>query len=166
MQLYLSSKQLAMIISPFIIASSAYFFNEEILGSASSIFANYNEYSNMELSKKVDMYLKIEEKYILYKEIQERIGQRKKNSEWIAREFFYPQEKVLQTTSEVKSQQVVEKEYHYSLEAIYPNNKVAIINGVLVHEGGSIEDAKIVEIKENSVLLKNKKGLKWLHLFQ
>lgn len=159
-----------MMVSPFIVASCIYFFNEDIVSNAGYLFASYEEYSNKELSKKVDMYLKIEEKSMLYKEIQERVKQREENSEWIAEEFFYPEEKVVNIIPEIKSEQaigkIVEKEHHYRLEALYPNDKVAIINGVIVREGSNIEDAKIVEIKDNSVLLKNKKGLKWLHLFQ
>lgn len=167
MQLYLSNKQLAILISPFIVASGIYFFNEDIVPNASYLFASYEEYSNKELSQKVDMYLKIEEKYILYKEIQERAKQREENSGWIAEEFFSPEEKVVNATkSEQGVENVIEKERYYKLEALYPNDKVAIINGVIVREGSSIEDAKVVEIKDNSVLLKNKKGLKWLHLFQ
>ncbi|MDD5401220.1 MAG: hypothetical protein PHQ93_08555 [Sulfurimonas sp.] len=165
MQLYLSNKQLAILVSPFIVASGIYFFNEDIVPNASYLFASYEEYSNKELSQKVDMYLKIEEKYMLYKEIQERVKKREENSGWIADEFFYPEEKVVNAASQ-QGEKIVEKEYHYKLEALYPNDKVAIINGVIVREGSSIEDAKVVEIKDNSVLLKNKKGLKWLHLFQ
>ncbi|MDD5373552.1 MAG: hypothetical protein PHO62_09030 [Sulfurimonas sp.] len=170
MQLYLSNKQLAMMISPFVVASGIYFFNEDIVSNASYLFAGYNEYSNKELSQKVDMYLKIEEKYILYKDIKERVQQREKNSEWIAEKLFYPQEKIVNVTTDTKAEQiiekVIEKEYSYKLEALYPNDKVAIINGIIVREGSTVEDAKVVEIKDNSVLLKNKKGLKWLHLFQ
>ncbi|MEK6659559.1 MAG: hypothetical protein AABY36_07775 [Campylobacterota bacterium] len=170
MQLYLSNKQLAMMVSPFIVASGIYFFNDEIVGNATYLFSGYGEYSNIELSQKVDMYLKIEEKYVLYKEIQERVKKREENSEWIAEEFFYPQEKIVNATTDTKAEQsiekVIEKEYSYKLEALYPNDKVAIINGIIVREGGTVEDAKVVEIKDNSVLLKNKKGLKWLHLFQ
>lgn len=167
MQLYLSNKQLAILVSPFIVASGIYFFNDEIVGNATYLFSGYGEYSNIELSQKVDMYIKIEEKYMFYKEIQERVKKREENNEWIAEEFFSPEEKVVNATkSEQGVENVIEKERYYKLEALYPNDKVAIINGTIVREGSNIEDAKVVEIKDNSVLLKNKKGLKWLHLFQ
>lgn len=170
MNLHLNNKQLIMIIFPFIVATSVYFFKEEIIGGINDLFSNYDEYSNKELNQKIDIYLMIEEKYMLYKEIEDKIEQRKKNSEWVVRDVFYHKKEIIDVVSVEKSEQVtekiVEKEYHYKLEALYPNDKVAIINGVIVREGSSIEDAKVVEIKDNSVLLKNKKGLKWLHLFQ
>jgi hypothetical protein len=52
----------------------------------------------------------------------------------------------------------------YVVTLILANNdkKMAIINGIVVKEGGIINDSTVEKIEKNRVLLKNKKESRWL----
>lgn len=169
MRIYLSKKQMAFIAAPFVLSCAVYFVSEDIVSNANYIFPSYEEFSDNELGKKVDIYFSIEEKRAIYEEIGEKIQKREKDRSWVAQELFFEEEKPKIVPpiveAEKKREEIAPKEYQYKVEALYPKDKVAIINGVVLKEGGTIGDAEVVEIKENSVLLKNKKGLKWINMF-
>ena len=65
--MYLSSKQLFMLLLPLVVSFLIYSFNIEIIESGRSFFPSYKKYSNADLSTKIDNYLDIETKYIIFK---------------------------------------------------------------------------------------------------
>ncbi len=171
--MYLDNRQLLLLIAPFFVSLFIYFFDAEIVGNVRYVFPIYEEYSNKTLSEKTDTYLLIETKYKLYQDIKEKLELRKTNAPWIAENIFYQEEGLLEqipqqtfAPQEELPKQITPKPYVYKLEVVYPNKKIAIINGLIVKEGGIIHDVKILKIEHNRVMLEDTKGVKWLSLFQ
>jgi len=158
----LSKYQIMMLVFPFAVSGIVYIYNENIVQSISHFFSDYNKYSNQDLENKVDVYLKIDAKNKIYQEIEKKIVLRDKNAQWIAKNVLYEKAEVKQIAIIPKK----EKKKIFKLEAVFPKKNLAIINGQIVREKSIIDGVKIVKIEDHYVLLRYKKGFKWVSLFQ
>lgn len=161
--MHLNAKQLMTLGLPFLITLVVYFFHLEILQQMHHLFPPYSEYSNNNLNTKVGVYLKIEEQSKKYKEIEKKLKYRKLNIGWIARDVLYLKQN---TTVRKKVFKRAKNSFTYKLDMIYPKRKVAVINGVIVHEGTKIAGARVMRIEKTRVQIRDYKGFKWLTLFQ
>lgn len=168
--MYLSNKHLFFIFAPLLFSWFIFLFDSDISGIIKGLFIDTSRHSNKEMESKVELYLDIDQKYQEYKSYEEKITARAKNIDFIVDNIFYAKEVKESLPIEVKPElpKVEEKQkiVDYRLELIYPVDKVAIINGLIVQEGMKIDDTKILSIKEDSVLIENKGGRKWLYLFK
>ncbi|MDK9694315.1 MAG: hypothetical protein OEL19_08750 [Sulfurimonas sp.] len=171
--MYLSTKELFLFVSPFIVSFFIYFFGQEIIGTLHSMFPSYERYANSQIDAKMEKYLAIDGKHDIYTEIEDKTVVRKNESRWVAEHFFYRDAPIAFATSvveelrpEIKTVEVVEKEYSYTLQALFPDDKTVIINDLILKEGDVVDGAKVMEISGEKVLLKTNKGLKWLYLFK
>lgn len=170
--MYLSTKELFLLLSPFVVSFFIYFFGQEIIGTLHSVFPSYERYANSQIDAKMEKYLAIEGKHDIYAEIEDKTVVRKNESQWMAEHIFYRDApiasalEVEELQPEIKTVEVVEKEYSYTLQALFPSDKTVIINDLILKEGDTLEGAKVMEIGSEKVLLKTNKGLKWLYLFK
>lgn len=169
--MYLSAKELLLLISPFIISFFLYFFGQEIIGGLHSMFPSYERYANSQINAKMEKYLAIEAKHDVFVEIENNTVVRKNESQWVAEHVFYRDAPIAfsvveELQPEIKAVEVVEKEYSYTLQALFPDDKTVIINDLILKEGDTIDGAKVVEISGDGVHIKTNKGLKWLYLFK
>lgn len=168
--MYLSNKHLFFIFAPLLFSGFIFLFDSDISSIIKGLFIDTSRHSNKEMESKVELYLDIDQKYQEYKSYEEKITARAKNIDFIVDNIFYAKEVKESLPIEVKPElpKVEEKQkiIDYRLELIYPVDKVAIINGLIVQEGMKIDDAKILSIKEDGVLIENKRGRKWLYLFK
>lgn len=169
--MHLDSRQIILLIIPFFLSGSIYFFDMDIVQNVKYLFPSYQEYSNKRLDKKADIYLKILSKDKVYQDIQNRVTAREDSSQWIAQTILYKKlidrEKILYNNSSSSSNKRVVKAYSWKLQAVFNKKEVAIINSKIVKLGSFIDGGKLIRIKEDRVLIQYNKGLKkWLHLFQ
>ncbi len=171
--MHLTTKQIATLLFPFVLAGIIYFFNIDIVKNVQYLFPNYQEYTNKTLDKKAVIYLQIESKDKLYQEIQNAVIARKENANWVVNKVLYqkvPQElkKTSQQYYSSSKLQKVKKEINFNdfkLQAVFSKDKVAIINGHIVKELSHFNGVQILQIRHDSVLLGYKKGKKWIYLF-
>ncbi|MDQ1244564.1 MAG: hypothetical protein QG565_904 [Campylobacterota bacterium] len=171
--MYLNNKQLIFLTFPLIVSASVYFFSAEIISNARYIFPVYEGYSNKDLDAKTGAYLQIEAEIKKYQNIEEKIAQRKNESKWAAENLFDKESQdykpILNKQDESKqdeSRQVESKQHSHTVQALFADNKTAIIDNLIVKEGDVVYGDIIVKIEKNRVQLKTKKGLIWLTLFQ
>lgn len=167
--MYLSNRHLFFILAPMLFGGFIFLFEAEISGIIKGLFIDTARYSNKEMESKVELYIDIDQKYQEYKSYEEKIAARAKNIDFIVDNILYAKEvKEIVPIEAPELPKVEEKQkiIDYRLELIFPVDKVAIINGVIVREGMKIDDTKILSIKEDSVLIENKEGRKWLYLFK
>ncbi|MBF0327977.1 MAG: hypothetical protein HQL10_02355 [Nitrospirae bacterium] len=75
----------------------------------------------------------------------------------------YPKDSLAAITAQAdKIKEPVEEVIKLNLTLTRQDKKMAVINGNLVQEGGQFQDTKVEKIERNKVLLKDKKGEKWL----
>jgi len=172
--MHLTTKQIAILLVPFLISGVIYFFDMDIVKNVHYLFPNYKEYTNKTLDKKAVIYLKIESKDKLYQEIQSDILARRENAKWVAERVLYkkmpPKPKNLYIREKDHFSSKIEKKKanlnNLKLQAVFSKDKVAIINEHFVKESSSLGGVKILKIEQNRVLLGYKKGKKWIYLFQ
>ncbi len=159
-KMHLTAKQISLLLLPFLITGIVYLFGFDIAKNIRHLFPAYKEYKNKTLDQKATIYLKLEADGKLYEAIKKKIEQRKKYAHWIVQTILYkaaPREKHVQKKRK--------KRTAWRLQAVFSKLKVAIINGTAVRENSYIYGAKVVKILDDKVLLKSKKGEKWLYLF-
>ncbi|MFA5234364.1 MAG: hypothetical protein WC390_08200 [Sulfurimonas sp.] len=168
--MHLSSKEFFLLLSPFIASFFIYFFGQEIVGAFHDVFPSYERYANNQVDAKMEKYLEIDAKHDVYMEIENKILTRKQESQWVAEHVFYrdtPLEAAVKAPqTQTKTVEVIKKERNYTLQALFPDDKTAIINDFILKEGNKVDGAKILEIEDEKVLIKTNKGLKWLYLFK
>ncbi|MFA5454390.1 MAG: hypothetical protein WC272_03620 [Sulfurimonas sp.] len=166
--MYLNSKQLIFLTFPFIVSALVYFFSAEIISYAHYIFPAYEKYSNKDLDAKTGTYLQIEAEIKKYQNIEEKIVQRKNEAKWAADKLLNEKSQdykpILNKQDELR--QVESKQHAHTVQALFIDNKTAIIDDLIVKEGDVVYGDVIVKIEKNRVQLKTKKGLIWLTLFQ
>ncbi len=158
--MHLTSKQISFLLLPFFITAIVYIFSSDIANYIRYLFPVYEEYKSKTLDKKATIYLKIEANGKLYQQIKERIKDRNRYVEWIVDSVLHKRTSPKKLLSKKR-----EKPIAWKLQAVFGKLKVAIINGTTVRENGFINGAKVVKITEDKVLLRSKKGEKWLSLF-
>lgn len=166
--MHLNSKQIFLLLSPFLVSFIIYYFDTDITSNVKYLFPNYEEYSNKVLDKKADIYLKISAKDKHYQTILQRLKERNSSAEWIANDILYKHIVVQAPIIKQKMQNFSHKHKqstNFELQAIFNNKKVAIINGKMVRASSFIDGAQILKIEKNRVLLQYNKGTKWVYLF-
>lgn len=113
------------------------------------------------LSEEVNMYLRINNDMDIYNTIEKKVKTREASFVWVDKNFIY-KKKALKSVVKTKNKI---KKYAWKLEAVFPKHNMAIINAQFVHTNSTINSAKVIKIKFDSVLLKTSKGLRWVHLF-
>ncbi|MFA5428675.1 MAG: hypothetical protein WC279_10775 [Sulfurimonas sp.] len=167
--MYLSKKAVGLLLFPFILSALAYYFSPNIINCTHSFFPVHEQHIDKNLDKKMQKYLEIESKQNIYQKIGEDALRRENNVKWVVDELLYVEKtKVSQKLTPLKkaTPQVEPKAYTYQLQAIFSDDKTALINDSFVKEGSKVNDATIKEIREDRVLIQTEKGAWWLFLFQ
>ncbi len=167
--MYLSKKTVGLLLLPFIFSGLIYYFSPKIINLTHSYSPLHEQQIDENLDKKMRKYLEIESKQNVYQKISEDALRREDNIKWVVDELLYVEKtKVTQKMTPLKkaTPQVEPKKHTYQLQAIFSEDKTALINDNFVKEGSKVNDATIKEIKEDSVLIQTEKGSWWLFLFQ
>lgn len=169
--MHLSKHQLLLISAPLLLTGVFYFISDMLVQNMHYLYPNYQEFQAKSLNNKTQIYLNLAAKKTLFYTMKENIKTRQAATTWISDALYEKPEhkKELQSqknniTSKTESQ--VKALPIFRVEAIFPKNNMVIINGKILHLGAYINDAKIIQIKNDSVLLQQKKGLKWLYIFK
>jgi len=160
--MYLSSRQLASLILPFVISFAVYIYSAEIISYIGYLFPTQEKYSNRDLNAKIDTYIQIEREKKTYEDVQQKVDAREGDAKWVANNLLYEKQ---QSPDAVLGNQSDTKELSYKLQALFYDTKTAIINNIIVKEGSLIDESVVTKIEENRVQIKTKKGLKWLTIF-
>ena len=161
MTLYLSKKQLLLLFTPLLIAGTLLYFEDDILRYMHSVLPQYTMKKSEILTEEANKYLQINRNRKKYDEITKKIISRKEFILWM-------QDHPLYKKTSLKSVKNGEKKlikHLWKLEAVFPKYDKAIINDRFVHIGSFVNNAKVIKIEFDKVLLKTEKGLKWVHLF-
>ena len=159
--MYLNIKHILSLLLPFLVAVVLYIFSEDIIQNIKYLFPKYNEYTNKILDKKVDVYLNIAKESDEFIKIQKKIALRNKNSQWIKKDFLYQDVSIVQEKKTKKPH----KNNILELQMVYPKRNIAIINNKIVHINDKIGGMQLISIEADRILIKNKKGLRWINLF-
>jgi hypothetical protein len=124
-------------------------------------FPKIKSVRNNGFHKNVTEYLQINRDMKIYNEIIKEMDAKQNAINWISKDVLY---KKYFAQNNRKSHSATVKPL-WRLEAVFPKHNMAIINSQFIHKGSTLNEAKIMQIKFDSVLLKTNKGLKWLHLF-
>ena len=169
--MHLSKHQLLLIFTPFLLSVLFYFIADMLVQNMHYFYPNYQELQAKSLNNKTQIYLNLATKKTLFYTMKENIKTRQSATTWMSNAMYqqHEQEQKLQSlkdnlTPKVQSQ--VKTSPLLRLEAIFPKHNMVIINGKILHLGAYINDTKIIKIKNDSVLLKQKKGLKWVYIFK
>ena len=154
----LNSKQITILISPFVIAAITYTFSEDIVSNLHYLFPEYSSYQDKNLNKKASTYLKIEAKDKLYQQIRAKINRRHSNAKWVADNVLYKKETINIATDT--------KHRAWELQMVYPKKNIAIINNKIIKTNGIIDNAKLISIENSRVLIQHDERLEWLSLFK
>ena len=161
MTLYLSNKQLLLLFTPVIVVGTILYFEDDILSYMHSVLPQHTMKKSEILTEEANKYLKINRDRKKYDEITKKIILRKEFIRWMQNHSLYKKSSLTAVKREEKS---VPKN-QWKLEAVFPKYDKAIINDKFVHVGSVIDNAKVIKIGFDKVLLKTAKGLKWVHLF-
>jgi len=157
--MYLSNKNLIRLFIPFILSFGIYFFSDNIIQYSKYIFTDTTTQKREQLDQRVNLYLQIKNYKSIFQTILNNMDKCQKNIEWINSKFLYIYKKDTPLTTKKKKVQ------NWTLQALFPQQKVAIINSKIVHLYETVNGAKVIKITQNQALLKTKKGHKWLSLF-
>lgn len=171
-KMHLSKHQLLLIFTPLLLSGVLYFISDMLIQNMHYLYPNYQEFQAKSLNNKTQIYLNLATKKTLFYTMKENIKTRQGATTWLSDTILYQkpeQDQELQSlknnlTSKIQSQ--VKALPVLRVEAIFPKHNMVIINGKILHLGAYINDAKIMQIKNDSVLLKQKKGLKWVYIFK
>jgi len=159
--MHLSNREFFQLLLPFLLALGIYIFRAEIIQQTELLFPKIQKNTKETLDSRVALYLQIKNYQNYYESIEKKVQKRQENIPWISREFFYLPAKITQNIPQAS----VKKSKEWRLEALFPQQNVAIINAKIVHVNSTIDSAKVIKITNDKVLLKTNKGLKWLSLF-
>jgi hypothetical protein len=160
--LYLNNKQISQLLFPIIVLGILLFFQDEIVSFMHKQLPTYKEkIANGNFNKKeISEYLNIGRDKQAYDDIFQKKEKRELSFSWITKNLLY--NKNIQSKKQEKTEG---NEQVWSLQAVFPKHKMAIINSKFVSEGSMVNNAKIIKIKLDRVLIKTEKGLQWVHLF-
>jgi len=123
-------------------------------------------YENLFETKKTSLsQIEFNKKLKIYREIERNAKYYGKNDDikklkWLILDKLRKKEQKIK-----KIKKKVKREYYFNLQAILKTDKkIAIINSKFVHEGSKIGVAKVLKIKDNSVLIKIANKNIWLRL--
>ena len=159
--MYLNNKQIIQLLAPFLLGIVLLFFQDNIVNFMYSQLPKPKSIKDKNFYNDVNEYLKIQRDMYTYNAVTKKIKEREKSSQWITANVLYQKQ-----LAQSKNESALKKQKQFwHLEAVFPKHNMAIMNAQFVHKGSFIDNAKIIQIKFDSVLLKTKKGLKWVHLF-
>jgi len=160
--MYLSSKQILQLAMPVLLAVGLLYFQDEILTFMHEKLPQHTMNKNHSINKEADMYLRLNKDMNLYNDIEKSVKKRKDSVLWISKNFIYNKKKSLQSGTKIHKSA---KKYIWKLQAVFPKHDMAIMNAQFVHTNSIINNAKVIKIRFDSVLLKTSKGLQWVYLF-
>ncbi len=161
MTLYLSNKQLLFLFMPVIVAGAILYFEDDILSYMHSVLPQHTMKKSEILTKEANKYLEINRNRKKYDAISEKMILRREFIQWMQSHSLY--KKI--TFTDVKREQKSARKNQWRLQAVFPKYDKAIINNKFIHVGSVVDNAKVIKIEFDKVLLKTGKGLKWVHLF-
>jgi len=161
MTLYLSNKQLLLLFIPVIIVGALLYFEDDILRYMHSVLPQHTMKKSEILTEEANKYLQINRDRKKYDGITKKIISRKEFIRWMQNHSLYKKSSL----TGVKREQKSVPKNQWRLEAVFPKYDKAIINDKFVHVGSVVNNAKVIKIGFDKVLLKTVKGLKWVHLF-
>ena len=171
--MYLTKKAVGLLLLPFILSALVYHFSPKIINYTRSFFPVHVQHIDENLDTKIQKYLEIESKQNIYQKISEDALRREDNVKWVVDKLLFVEKtvektKVPQRLTPLKKAtiQIEPKKQIYQLQAIFSDDKTALINDSFVKEGSKVNDATIKEIREDSVLIQTDRGSLWLFLFQ
>jgi len=160
--LYLNNKQIIQLMSPLVLVMVLFYFQDEIMTFMHTHLPTYKgKIAGGNFTKEVDEYLNIRREEQIYDDIFKKIEKRKFFAPWITKNLLYNRDSVQSN----KQEKIKEKIPVWNLQAVFPKHKMAIINSMFVSEGSNVSNAKVIKIRFDSILIKTKKGLQWVHLF-
>lgn len=155
-------KFIAFMLAPLLLLPSGYYLSKKINVGTSLAPAE----KNVQAFKQDDVRVLPQEIAADAKNIQSPIELKmpeKKVVEKKAAKKSYPKDSLAAITAKAdKTKEVPEEVVKLNLTLTRHDKKMAVINGNLVYEGGQFQDNKVEKIERNKVLLKDKKGEKWL----
>lgn len=160
--MYLSNKQILQLAIPLLLAGILLYFQDAILAVMHEQFPQHKINKNHTIGEEANIYLKINKDMSLYNTIEKNVKMREVSSIWVSKDFIYKNKKRLQSDTKIQKKQ---EKHIWKIEAVFPKHDMAIINAQFVHTNSIINDAKVIKITFDSVLLKTSKGLQWVHLF-
>ncbi len=155
--MYLSNKQIFILLLPIFLGTAIYLFSDDIVKNLQYLFPKYESYKDTNLNKKADTYLKIEAKDKIYKKIQSQIKERNINSNWIVKNILYTKGTFVKTDTKHRA---------WELQMVFPKRNVAIINNKVIKINEMIDNAKLIDIETSRVLIQHDERLQWLFLFK
>jgi len=161
MTLYLSKKQLLLLFIPVLIVGALLYFEDDILRYMHSVLPQHTMKKSEILTEEANKYLQINRDRKKYDEISRKIILRKEFVQWMQNHSLYKK----MSLKSIKNGEKKLIKHSWKLEAVFPKYDKAIINDKFVHIGSIVNNAKVIEIEFDKVLLKTEKGLKWVHLF-
>jgi len=160
--LYLNNKQISQLLSPLVIVALLFSFQDDIVTFMHAQLPTYKgKIAGGNFNKEVSEYLNIGRDKQAYDDIFKKIEKRKFFAPWITKNLLYNKKSIQND----KQEKIKENIPVWNLQAVFPKHKMAIINSEFVSEGSIVDNAKIIKIKFDSILIKTKKGLQWVHLF-
>ena len=161
MTLYFNAKQLSLLLVPVIMVGVLLSLEDDIVRYMHLILPQHTIKKSEFMIQEANQYLRINNNKAKYDEISKKIILRKEFIQWMGDHSLYKKISIISPKNEQKR---VQKK-SWRVEAVFPKHDKAIINGRFVHSGSKIDNAEVVKIDSDKVLLKTAKGLKWVHLF-
>jgi len=160
--MYLSNKQILQLIIPLFLGAFLLFFQEDIITIMHKQFPKIKTIKKSKIYYNINQYLKISKEMQTYDMVSQKMSKRKDATEWVAARVLSQKQSIQNSKkADAKKQQDT-----WNLQIVFPEHNMAIINSQFAYKGSIINGAKVMQIEFDSVLLKTKKGLRWVHLFR
>jgi len=166
--MFLSNKQIFKLLSPFVFIAFVFYFQDTITSMMFGYLPAYKERVHNILENQMQKYLRIERDIKPYILIMKKVNSRENFIKWAVDKVLYAKIAKVQSSTLFEKKIMSEKksEKLWVLQAVFPNQKIAILNSKIVHLGSKIEGAVVKKIENDKVLLKTLEGLKWIKLFR
>lgn len=182
--MHLSSKSVAILISPFLLAGSVWFFSDEIAVSLFPIFVPVQQQTNSVVTEKGSTYQFITEHKEEYSSLLTKIRTREENRFWIAQRLYVPASAVSLTPGatlplpsalqlpppllqfgEGNITAPASATPTWSVQMVLPQQHMAIINNRIYRIGQSIDGITLLRVESSKVYIQTSKGSQWVKLF-
>ncbi len=156
------------LLSPFVFIAFVFYFQDTVTSMMFGHLPAYKESVRNILDNQMQKYLQIERDIKPYTLIIKKVNSRENFIKWAVDKVLYAKIAKVQSDTLFERKMLPEKKSKKSwvLQAVFPNQKIAILNSKIVHTGSKIEGAVVKKIENDKVLLKTLEGLKWIKLFR
>jgi len=163
--MFLNNKQMLKLLSPFLVVGLILYFQDDITRMLLKYLPVHKEVVRNILNNQMQQYLKVSRDMKPYEKISKKAVLRQKYLQWTIDKVIY--DKISDHPVGVIQNIKVSKQSVkiWRVEAIFPDEKIAIVNSKIVKEGSKIDGAMVKKIKNDMILLKTLEGLKWIKLF-